>query len=321
MKRNATTKTAPVAPTSLMRNNEPNKLMRAARIATSTVLVAGLLIAPIAPVDAQGMSAQAPGQQNRPMPHENANERAHKNTDRSEARAHKKELPVSAQSNSQSQKPNTPNQNSHIDETPAAAPNNQRAEHAHAQNSQQSIARPAPKVTICHRSNSATNAYVAITVSAMAVKSHVNSGHDQHEGPVANSEDHARELKSQKIKWGDIIPPVAGITSGQNWNTQNQEIHANGCQVASDTSTEDEGDVIGDTDEETSGKGGVDHEAEEEQDTPRQEEGDTLSASAQADYPDKLPTTGASSALALLLSLISGTVTGAYSWMRTRKSA
>lgn len=316
---------APMATTSLMRNNEPSKLVRTAHIATSGMLVAGLLITPMASVDARGMSAQAPGHQNQnyATPNINANDRAFENNDRSNAQPNAQEKNRSAQA--ESQKPSTPgnSQASQANEFPKVASENQRAQRSNSEKSHVSHTRPAPRVTICHRTNSATNPYVAITVSAMAVKSHGDeSGHAQHAGPVANSNEHAQELKDKKIKWGDIIPPVEGITSGQNWTSENQAIHANGCQAVPASNTDDDdGDVIGDTDEIENGKGGVDIDAPGDQDTQPTEEGETLSASAQADYPGKLPKTGASTMLALLLSILSGAITGTYSWAKQRKTA
>lgn len=315
-----------MATTSLMRNNEPSKLARSARIATSGMLVAGLLVAPIASVDARGMSAQAPGQQsqNRSMPNASANERAFENASRSDAQSNAQEKNRSA--HGQSQKPDTAgnSQASQVKEIPKVASENQRAQRSNSQKPQVSNTRPAPKVTVCHRTNSATNPYVEITISAMAVQSHGGSGHNQHAGPVATSIDHAQELKDQKIKWGDIIPPVEGITSGLNWNAQGQAVHENGCRVAPASVTEDDGDVLGDDDKDEGGKGGATlpiEKDEVDEDQPREEEGETLSASTQADHPDKLPKTGASAALALLLSIFSGAATGAYSWAKQRKTA
>ncbi len=67
-----------------------------------------------------------------------------------------------------------------------------------------------PKVAICHRTNSVKNPYVELHIDKNAYdgqpKSLKNkSDHlGQHKGPVVISEKEARELKSQKTKWGDV---------------------------------------------------------------------------------------------------------------------
>ena len=84
------------------------------------------------------------------------------------------------------------------------------------------------KVTICHRTNSVKNPYVKITVDASAVDGQSNNDHSHHIGPVATSEAVAQALKDSKTKWGDIIPPVPGVTTGLNWDS-GQEVLKNGC--------------------------------------------------------------------------------------------
>ncbi|HEY1085626.1 MAG TPA: hypothetical protein VGE34_02775 [Candidatus Saccharimonadales bacterium] len=90
------------------------------------------------------------------------------------------------------------------------------------------------KVTICHRTNSVTNPYVKITVSVNAVDSIAgnNNGKDhygEHQGPLATSEEVAQALKDQKIKWGDIIPPVSPHHEGLNWTDEGQAMLENNC--------------------------------------------------------------------------------------------
>ncbi len=93
---------------------------------------------------------------------------------------------------------------------------------------------PEPKVTICHRTNSATNPYVSITVDANAVDGEAgNSGNEadhygEHKGPLASSVEIAKQLKKEKTEWGDIIPPV-GEHSGLNWTEEGQAMLRNNC--------------------------------------------------------------------------------------------
>ena len=88
------------------------------------------------------------------------------------------------------------------------------------------------KVTICHRTDSATNPYRQITVDQSAVDGVGNSDHyGEHQGPLASTTVVAQQLKDAHIKWGDIIPPLKGVHNGLNWTTEGQAIYDANCVV------------------------------------------------------------------------------------------
>jgi uncharacterized repeat protein (TIGR01451 family) len=96
------------------------------------------------------------------------------------------------------------------------------------------------KITICHRTHSATNPYVVITVAREAADGiSGNSGNQadhfgEHQGPLASSEEVAQGFKDAHIEWGDIIPNVDDDGNpmphnGLNWSAAGQAMWANGC--------------------------------------------------------------------------------------------
>jgi hypothetical protein len=99
-------------------------------------------------------------------------------------------------------------------------------------------AAPPPKVTICHGTNAAGNAYVQNTPNAVGDI----QGHAKHTGPIATSQAQADQFKDDKIAWGDIIPPIPALNfPGLNFpgpNGVGAAMLANGCNfVAPPTTT------------------------------------------------------------------------------------
>ncbi len=82
------------------------------------------------------------------------------------------------------------------------------------------------KATICHATSSETNPYVKITVDYAAIDGDKKNDHSHHTGPVWYA-----GAKADKVDWGDIIPPVAGVNLGQNWTAEGQAIYDAGCQL------------------------------------------------------------------------------------------
>lgn len=90
----------------------------------------------------------------------------------------------------------------------------------------------------CHATNSATNPYVKVPFSQTysEIDGQGNNDHSLHTGPVATSVAHATQLKSQKIDWGDVIPPVPSVLpAGYNWTNDGQAIWQNDCDYPEDS--------------------------------------------------------------------------------------
>lgn len=85
------------------------------------------------------------------------------------------------------------------------------------------------KYTICHATNSASNPYRVITVDYNSL---IKMGHGSHQGPVATSKSHASQLKSQKIRWGDVVPAIAKHGyAGVNYTHAGKNLLANNCKA------------------------------------------------------------------------------------------
>jgi hypothetical protein len=96
-------------------------------------------------------------------------------------------------------------------------------------------------ITICHRTDSASNPYSTITVDVSAVDGVVGNETGQadhfaeHQGPLASTEEVAQALKDAGIEWGDIIPAIPGVHSGLNLGGGGQEILENNCNFVTPT--------------------------------------------------------------------------------------
>jgi hypothetical protein len=90
------------------------------------------------------------------------------------------------------------------------------------------------KHTICHRTRSATNPYVVITVDFHAVDGEIVDSHgdhaERHDGPVFDP-----ATMGNGDVWGDIIPPFTtpdgASYEGMNWTEAGRSIFDNGCEV------------------------------------------------------------------------------------------
>jgi hypothetical protein len=91
------------------------------------------------------------------------------------------------------------------------------------------------QITICHRTNAATNPYVKITVSVNAADGQGNNDHSQHTGPIASSVAEAQDLKEAGTRWGDIIPDHPGLPGGLNWDAEGMALLLDDCSVTGET--------------------------------------------------------------------------------------
>ncbi len=88
----------------------------------------------------------------------------------------------------------------------------------------------AATVVICHATGSESSPYVMIEVSVNAVNGTTTESlgdHlDNHTGPLWFP-----GAKAAGVEWGDIIPPVAGVTPGLNWPAGEATLN-NECELS-----------------------------------------------------------------------------------------
>lgn len=122
-------------------------------------------------------------------------------------------------------------------------------------------AAPGPKVRICHRTQSASNPYVSITVAQSAADGTKGAGDHFNTHPA------------------DIIPPIPGFHAGLNWDADGIMLWAGDCRAAKPADTD--GDRIVDTlDPDDDGDGIPDA-------TDPDDDGDGIADSADADQAEK----------------------------------
>lgn len=101
------------------------------------------------------------------------------------------------------------------------------------------------KHTICHRTRSATNPYVMITVDFHAVDGEIADSHgdhaERHGGPVFDP-----ATMGNGDAWGDIIPPFTtpdgASYGGMNWTAAGQAVFDAGCEIPTPAPAEVEGE-------------------------------------------------------------------------------